>query len=1531
MNISGQIFTGVLDTDSDPRVVSSEDYTYAISVLNGYGETPGSLVFAKGTVSYDLELPDGDNICIGTCEDKQNAALFAFVYNTNGNHGIYKYRLITNDHIVIAQGPALNFDQDWRINHAKVVNGELLYWTDAVTDETTVSGNPQRKINAAKADLTKDEYKYELYADIAGNNPFATGNTYYFSIIVDNDPNNETEINTYESDGTYAGDPAEGLAWLMANLEADYGSLGLTFEYCDGCKIKITIPSSVGRFFFQAPESDALMVGVNIYPIDIEDHHIDLLKVPPTCAPTATYVNDINVSTNNVSYLCAQFRVRYIYDDYERSAWGPVSNISLNIGVDGEPIALLNAIKVDFTDDKFLDESWMTMIRQVDVAFRDGNSNDWRLVGRFDVCEVGILTQEILFYNDKQYSVLPSDDLSTSSELQVLKPFDFLPVKSLCLEATANSDGNTLLFLGANRENYDNPDCIALTCEAIEQEDECLIDIIGTVEIINDAAFPDANPDFRYYPLNGIVIYLAGTNFYAISNNPADGTGNGSFRISGVPKGRYIMRAASYKCSFTNDLSPRYNLGNGLEWQRTSAPVIDFANAIANGRCQYEREIDLTSATDQFDLDTESGYGTIEIANAHESEKMIYDVGTQDHAAAIVFLEVYLLDNNEEYDTQAKRIGAISVERQEVTFYIPGAPDIDLATETTDHNGYCWYRAFEDTDETDDTPFGYKVNGFAVSTVAVDNALWPGDYDKMYDDTLSYATNPNTIYYEAAYQSENRFIFNDGSFSIVGPKRLQCTAVIDDGVTGLDGVLFLYSRTGRYGITGADGIAYISFYVPISEAPDRADQLIVLYQPDTCHDGYPEEDSVPIEVAGSDPDPFDAGTYQFTLATMDINTGRYLKGGGEYSFGIVYEDRGNRTPGAIFGTKLKIPVHIDGLTKWQMRWQIDNTPPDWATHYRIVRLKNAVHSLYVQWTIPEVIYVRIPSQLEAPITTTYAAGDYTHILFKLYSPITIDPTADPLTTLFFDQDGQMGYTPQEGDRVRLLLNDLSEPVNTATRIYEAVISGLYQDGTDQYAIVAADFGTLEVKAGYLAEYYTPVTGAAEIYYEGGEDCYEIGDPGTEGRYHKGPEQDQIPTGVPAIGVYTGGDTYWRRQKYTQTGVYQTEHQTPTRYQNSACEDIGRPFALSTDIQQQFYNTRVRVSGTFIPTSSVNGLSSWSSLDYKDINKQWGTIMFLGFSNNTLLAICKFKVQPIYVNKGELLYLSGQTNVGRSDQIMDIANESVTDYGTHNPESVVIEGSYVYWWDKFQGAVCRYAQNGVVPITTKMINHFNAIGKERLALDGRDLAIGGYDREHQMYFLTFAGDGATQETISYDELKGGWSSFWPFIPGAYGRIGQTMIMFDSSAGMWKCFENETYSNFFDVQYNPQITFVINEAPALVKRFKAIRINSNRKFSAPTITIPFNYDYSSGMASKLLPGHFNPYEGQWFANFLRDMNDTDKLFEIITPLATKQATAMLAGRELRGEIMLITIEAENGSLSTILTRADVYFIPSNVSHP
>lgn len=1520
MQTTSNVFTGVMDRDSDPRIVSNENFLDAIDMMNGYGDQPGSMVFPKGNTEYSITLPAGTNICIGAAEDKQTKSLIFFVWNSNNNHRIFQYRQETEDHVTIASGSVLGFDSAHKITHAHIVDGEILYWTDGKTvDAQTITGQPPRKINLLKAATDKDNFEYELYAGVDNEGQFASGRTYTFRTtdIDGGDPQNENE---YTATGTHEDDASAGLDWLKTNLEADYPSL--IIDDCGGCKLKITYPQGATprRLELETSDGDVILVGTNIYPATFEEQHIDMAKQPPHCAPTANYTFDTDTATNNVRRLCAQFRVRYVYDDLEKSAWGPVSNIALNVAADGQVLDSLNAINVVFTDSRLSDPDWLTMIRFVEISFRDGNTNDWKFIEKVPVCELGISTQSYLFRNDRTYANVPSDELSTESDVQVLKPFDYIPVKCGTLTPSSGSDGNNLMFMGACQELYTNPDCVDFRVSAVEATNDCFVDIIGTVTIANDSNFASDDPDFDAYPLGGIVVYLAGTSYYGVSNNPADGTGDGSFTIKNVPKGKkYIMRAASFRCSYDSLLGARYNLGNGLEWQKTSAPVIDMAGSGVATGIATERIIDLTAFVGtEFDLDTEVGYGDIEIANQHYSRRV---TALPPGANSVNLYEVYVLDNEGNNASADDRISAWGVERQKV---LGNARSTGVGSDTdlvTDHNGYCFDRRYHPSGTAINSgTFPIDDNDFHPGFTGV--KMYNGDWLELENDDLGAAIGSSN----SSFTKQVYFLVNEDADFAALRHFLQVTCVMDDGTTGLPGVLVVYERTGRPAVTGLDGIAQIGFYIPDDVYPDRDDDdVFVAYLPDVCHEGHPG--TLNTTVSATDPisDPVTVSNFQFTTADMNITPARYLKGGGEYRFGVLYEDRINRTPGAIDAARLLVPVHTGGLTQYQMGWEIHSQPPVWATHWRIVRMLNAVHLAYVQWTVRDVLYRRLSSQVEDAIPTTFANGDATHIYLGLYVPPEQSGSTD--TSFFYQQDGQAAYVPTVGDRVRFLLDAAGDPVNSSTRVLEAEISGTYQDADGQlYAIIPNVFGATEIEAGWLAEYFSPITAESGVWYEGGEDCYEIGDAGQSTRYHKG-EVDQVLNTSPATGTYKGGDTYWRRKQFTRTGVYLTEHQSPSRYLDTRCEDIGRPFALGDDIEQQLYYNRIRVSAPYISDSSINGLSSFSAVDYQDINRKWGIIKWLGFANKVLVALCQYKVQPIYVGQGDVLYLDGTSSVGRSTRIMNIAQESVSDYGTNSPESVVSESGRIYFWDEYQGAVARYAGDGVTPITTGLVKRFAEIAA---TFDGETYyAYGGFDRVRRTYLITFVDARLlVQETYEYDEIRGGWPRRRAFLPEMYGRLGRSVISFKNGA-MWIHDTNNTRTNYYGTQYKPSVKFACNPIFSTVKAFRNVRVLANNLMVAPLITTPATFDYASGQQGRLLDVHFRSIEGQWYATLRRDQNDTDEEFDPISPLSDKQAAARTRGRLLRGEYMEMTLEADDGSLNSRLTQVEVGFEPSDTS--
>lgn len=586
-----------------------------------------------------------------------------------------------------------------------------------------------------------------------------------------------------------------------------------------------------------------------------------------------------------------------------------------------------------------------------------------------------------------------------------------------------------------------------------------------------------------------------------------------------------------------------------MEWQRTSAPVIEMCGSLTYGDSQYERVIDLSAFVGtEFDLDVEAEYGDVQIQNQHYTNRV---TAAPPGADSFNLYEYIVLDNDAVHDNNDDIIEARGCERQKV---LGNARSTGVGADAeliTDHNGYCFDGRFH--------PSGTAV---LSGTIPVDDntyhpafanrSMYNGGFKELYEDSLSLVSNTNSTLANQQY-----IIINEAASFSALKHNLQASAVITGTSTPVSGVLFVYTRNGRQAVSGLDGSVTIPYFIPYDIAPDRDDDYIIAaYLADVCHEGSPATDKVLVEITDPPADPFITTAFEYDLAAITYTPGRFLKGGGEYTFGIVYEDRGNRTPGAAKGEIVRIPVHINGLTKWRVKWEINSVPPDWATHYRVVRMLNAVHLNYVQWAIPEVRYVRIPSRLETPVDTTFTAGDATHLLFKLYIPIE-DSAATEFVNFFNAPDGQYGYVPQEGDRVRILLDNTGGAINTATNAFEAEIQGIYiNDAGENWAIIPNVFGGLEITAGYLAEYFAPISSESGIYYEGGEDCYDIGDAGLSTRYHKGPIDNQTVGTTPASGYFTGGDTYWRRQLFTKTGIYLTEHQSPSRYLATACQDIG---------------------------------------------------------------------------------------------------------------------------------------------------------------------------------------------------------------------------------------------------------------------------------------------------------------------------------------------------------------------------------------
>ena len=474
---------------------------------------------------------------------------------------------------------------------------------------------------------------------------------------------------------------------------------------------------------------------------------------------------------------------------------------------------------------------------------------------------------------------------------------------------------------------------------------------------------------------------------------------------------------------------------------------------------------------------------------------------------------------------------------------------------------------------------------------------------------------------------------------------------------------------------------------------------------------------------------------------------------------------------------------------------------------------------------------------------------------------------------------------------------------------------------------------------YIAEIYRPGTLQDQIIFEtvaAGTVNYDGFDP------------IHMPSGDPQRIELRGGDTYYYSPlqyrlvwPVTVTAEdilarkYQNWHfEVPTQYQDNATvlTDAGRALAIDDNGKEEYNYQRIRISDAYTPSTRINGLSAFRGLNFIDINKNFGPIMALKNIRDDVAAICWNKIQPIYIGKGRMLQLDGQEQVGRSSSLMTLAAPLMEDWGTQNPESLVSTGRVVYGVDKRMGVVWRYSNDGLTPISYyKNMNKF----KELLVASESSYTVGlfilgGYDPRLKMYFFSLTAHTLYADsrqpvqvagrTFGFCETDNNWKDEFSFIPEMYGVGGIHLISFKSGAP-WK--HNQALDenlvaippcNFYGVQYVPELTYVVNKNPGTTKVWQNLRMQSKAKWEAIQITIPPNDKYPLGMLSRLKASNITNREGMFLADFLRDIYD---------PEYNTVISALLRGRVLRGEILIVSLQ---GELDNDLVRIDTEYFPS-----
>jgi hypothetical protein len=1427
---------GGLNRDDDERYLSDNESRFILNMRSGAseGSNVGSIENIKGTTEVTFDMPLGVNKVIGSYGDQTTHTNFFFLWNSLGQHTIYRYFPESRTVRILLRGSELGFTEYDLINDIRVVDEKLLKWRDV--------NNPPRKININKSDSDNPDFRqiFNWYL----------GDKYILQTTLDVDVTiRSKKYNTPFFNGTLTVNVNQILDKFelakdisnQLNAITSIGSQPVSWkaESC-GEFVVINITNSdfysfVAKDKSQAPFDNitAQIVPQNHYQSFVE-RTIDEIKHPPHCELKSNIKSDENFDRNYVEGMVFQFAARYIYDDDERSTINPYSINAYN-KITCEDLGganIDNYYEIDFSVFPEINEvSEVQTIKRLELFVRSvdkstGEQGLWKSIKTLEQYEfIDISNQHYDFYNDGLYSVTNVDNF--------IRPFDKVPIRTKNMEVVKNRT-----FFGNNLEGYDNI-CVDANID-VEYNDieENIVkktyDISGSIAI--NSLFNPANNQSGYksqpiwqktqggfensetvwggmsrdgikkmeqvsgqtLPLDGFTVYLTGTNFVDVSRQkPADSQfldntlsqnannvyiveDNGednlrdlmekvtavqsTFTIKNVPNGWYMLRVASH-------LTTQSDLDSGnLDYQKTSTNVYKIRNTtyiptLINPNPPIPPHKSMIEGTNELLVYVDNGnIGGVLID--------IMDLTNDDRQGSTKIMSGYVVDHDidDPITTYDEFLGDTRIPRARVSFSLPfddknitnpnrdeifGSELVDGKLKgytTTDHNGFFFYASAK----------GDISNSLLIT---IGNFLFNSNslfITKIIANDLGGLLLPNVNYFgnlvASGLGSGKVGGVEENEWTIIAnrsPKGNSFNArtkvkgsVLDSNNLGIPRASIVSSRT-ETNFADNNGV-YEFWHYAILQKPliNFETFLFPTITGNSCsafydnNQFYDYDFDYPSWLATLGFTPNNAITTSPTLIldipsfegdTSALFVVNAMKRGWDGEFGIIYQDRGNRSGAVntIEPLKIHIPFYTekdtDGLQKKGvpvLNWKIKHTPPEWATHYQWVRTRNLKVGSYFQWSVGDVKYTDAQGNPANNINGTRISLDIENLsIYKeKYPSMDLQATID-----------------NESWRVRFIKNSdglLKEYIDKKV---------LEVDGSN--IIIENDLSLGKIEDGVLVEFYSELLNIeTNFFFEFGE-CYEVGTDSNGNKFHKGLTTDQDPINPllsPATGTFKTGDAYYRLREMPNTTVNNPAYiddDAVSDFFFSEVESIGRPNAINSDAKQIWKPSQIRHSGRYNPDIAINDLSQFKDDDFKLLPLEYGDIYKLQLASNVLLSIHEFRWVSNYIEEAIVRKQGGTDELVASTDVFGSFRAAPQITGTVNQESVDEFRGNVWAFDINKGLVNRWGSDGLTPISEqKMIDYFLDKSQDILNNSYRSIVpvriLGQYDIRFKEYILSF---------------------------------------------------------------------------------------------------------------------------------------------------------------------------------------------------
>lgn len=683
--------------------------------------------------------------------------------------------------------------------------------------------------------------------------------------------------------------------------------------------------------------------------------------------------------------------------------------------------------------------------------------------------------------------------------------------------------------------------------------------------------------------------------------------------------------------------------------------------------------------------------------------------------------------------------------------------------------------------------------------------------------------------------------------------------------------------------------------IPIKIRPFTSNENYIrldFYGPINDNNGHPSTESIEAwgrwyEVLMSE------ATKPFGRVVTAVSSPTYvgLKRGQYHRFVIVYNDDKGRYNIAFGDEELYSPlINIESSPETENtvitpRITINSRPPIWATTYRLAYIpyNSYTYCLYVPG-VEVVTGEGVPS------------GYY---FLKINQAILDIIDQFPNTQI-------SAYVWQNGDRIREYgKEDSYEILKEHVREYTEDDETKVESG---YLIDTALTTSGSPERITCIEIYRPnLAPQDKLYYEIGEE-YEIENPGTSIRTHKGNTQDQSSDlSTPAIVDSDFGDVYYRIRLSINApeGFVYVEDNNLSDYYVSDGISIGRG-VVRTESKQSVLK-RIVISENYIANTKLNRLNVMlPQAESYTVSETFGDITRLVERGDVLKIIQAHKETSIYVGKNYAKDGAGGNIILNTDNIFGSENIYESYAGSSYPRAVAVSEKYMYFYDHINGDFYRSAANGTESISVQygLNEWFDQKAESFRQYSGIKDIIVFYQKPTDTVWLSFI-TGTTIETIVFSENESskGFMFFvelnnGELIPENMAWYGDYTYLF-CNGHVHKLGAGNDNEFLGSTRKESSIEVIANQYPEIQKSFETLAINSDGDWTV-IAEIESDNNYPFGQKTKIFSQRFQKREGVLTAGIPTN---------IINRAGTEDLSKLYAGNKMAGNAIKITASSSN----------------------